>query len=104
MTMTLFPITANLGSLTGGWVPAVMDTNQYIEVNLTEPTYVHVVQIQGQDSVDNWVTSFSVQYSADGATWNTYTNSTGASVSHVNIHRPFSHVELEFSQIKQIGR
>uniref|UniRef100_K1P9Z2 Thrombospondin-4 n=1 Tax=Magallana gigas TaxID=29159 RepID=K1P9Z2_MAGGI len=71
---------ANLGGLTGGWVPATMDTNQYIEVNLTEPTFVHWVQIQGQDSVDNWVTSFSVIYSSDGVTWATYTNSSGASV------------------------
>lgn len=73
-------LAANLGGLTGGWVPATMDTNQYIEVNLTEPTFVHSVLIQGQDSIDNWVTSFSVLYSADGVTWATYTNSSGASV------------------------
>lgn len=75
--------TANLGGLTGGWVPATMDTNQYIEVNLTEPTFVHWVQIQGQDSVDSWVTSFSVLYSSDGVTWATYINSSGASVSQI---------------------
>lgn len=66
-------------------MPATMDTNQYIEVNLTEPTFVHSVLIQGQDSVDNWVTSFSVLYSTDGVTWAIYTNSSGASVSQIEI-------------------
>ncbi|XP_061171608.1 uncharacterized protein LOC133181081 [Saccostrea echinata] len=85
LNMTQLP--ANLGSLTGGWVPSVIDTSQYIEVNLTEATFIHVVQIQGQDSVDNWVTSFAVQYSADGVSWNTYTNSSGASVFEGAIDR-----------------
>ncbi|KAK3095292.1 hypothetical protein FSP39_012895, partial [Pinctada imbricata] len=75
-------LSANLGGLHGGWKPSTMDTNQHIEVNLTESYQIHVIQIQGQEDEANWVTSFSVYYSDDAGTWTLYTNGTGATVLH----------------------
>lgn len=66
--------------MTGGWVPAVQDNSQWIQVYLTQEHWIHIIQIQGQEDQPNWVTSFSVTSSNDSVTWIPYYNGTGHTV------------------------
>lgn len=62
---------------------AIDDVNQWIQVDMETEHRIHIVQLQGRDEEANWVTSFSISYSTDGANWNTYQNSSGYNVSIV---------------------
>ena len=48
----------------GGWHPSVADTNQWIEVDLSNSTYVTGVLTQGRSGgpAGQWVTMYKVQY------------------------------------------
>ncbi|XP_071801345.1 retinoschisin-like [Asterias amurensis] len=47
----------------GAWCPTVPDTNQWIQVNLGNPTYVTGVLTQGRYNVAaQWVTKYKVQF------------------------------------------
>ena len=45
------------------------DKNQWIQVDLKEPTLVSGVDTQGRADYDQWVTRYKVQYSGDGKSW-----------------------------------
>ncbi|KAJ8299288.1 hypothetical protein KUTeg_023348 [Tegillarca granosa] len=75
--LNMTALSQDLGGLTGGWVAAVDDTNQWIQVNLSTLHYVHIVQLQGREDEANWVTSLSIYYSNDSSNWIQYINSTG---------------------------
>ncbi|XP_022255312.1 hemocytin-like [Limulus polyphemus] len=69
------PENARLGG--ESWMAAVSDDKQYLQVDFLEPRNVTAVITQGRDGVPQWVTSFMVQYSNNGKTWNTITDMTG---------------------------
>ncbi|RUS78725.1 hypothetical protein EGW08_013512, partial [Elysia chlorotica] len=68
--------TARLGTR-GTWVPAQSDIHQYIQVDFLVPAYLSGVTTQGQADGPSLVTSYKIQYSRDGITWNTYRENTG---------------------------
>ncbi|XP_060555809.1 uncharacterized protein LOC132716530 [Ruditapes philippinarum] len=74
--------TANTYSgLSGGWVAGVLDTNQYIEVDMSLAYKFTKVHIQGREDADEWVTSFKIfSYNEDTATWDEYTHSNGQNI------------------------
>lgn len=84
LRLVLFIITEDLGGLTGGWVAAVDDVNQWIQVNMSTLHYIHIVQIQGREDEANWVTSLSMYYSNDSFNWIQYVNETGNTVSIIH--------------------
>ena len=46
----------------GAWCPVVKDTNQWIQVDLGDPTYVTGVLTQGRQDFPQWVTKYTVQF------------------------------------------
>ena len=46
----------------GAWHPTVADTNQWIQVDLGNPTYVTGVLTQGRYEYSHWVTKYKVQF------------------------------------------
>ena len=51
------------GSYIGAWCPSVADTNQWIQVDLGNPTYVTGVLTQGRyGKFAQWVTTYKVQF------------------------------------------
>ncbi len=53
----------------GAWSAEMSDTEQWIQVNLTESQLVRGVMTQGRADCDEWVTKYTVQYSNDSVTW-----------------------------------
>ena len=59
-----------------------VDTNQYIEVEMSNPWKFTSVHIQGRDNASEWVTSFKLHYYDSGtSSWTEYTDATGQNVS-----------------------
>lgn len=61
-----------VGSLIGSWSAKYNDNNQWIQVFLGRVTKVTAVATQGRQDYDQWVTSYSLQYSADGGAFIDY--------------------------------
>ncbi|XP_072017641.1 retinoschisin-like [Amphiura filiformis] len=53
----------------GAWAAAIVDVNQWIQVDLRATMLVSGVMIQGRDVYDEWVTKFTVQYNTYGVDW-----------------------------------
>ncbi len=53
----------------GAWSAEMDDTEQWIQVNLTDGKLVRGVMTQGRPDCDEWVTEYTVQYSNDAITW-----------------------------------
>ncbi|XP_046585450.1 SCO-spondin-like, partial [Haliotis rubra] len=68
----------------GSWVALDLDTKQWLQVDLTAPSVVRTVTTAGRDPdpvsgcCKQWVTKYTIQYSLDGASWTTVTDSAGA--------------------------
>lgn len=76
---------AEFGSLTGGWVAGINDDNQYIEVNMEEPSKLTQIHMQGQEDEANWVTAFRVYFNnSDTGNWSLYQHESGEFVSYWN--------------------
>ena len=54
---------------TGSWSAKRNDLNQWIQVDLSNLKRVSGVATQGRNAYPQWVTNFTVQYSANGETW-----------------------------------
>ena len=68
--------------MAGAWVAGVLDTNQYVEVDMGMPYRYTGVYIQGRADADQWVTSFKLlYYDEDTGVWTTYTDALGQDVS-----------------------
>eukprot|EP00058_Branchiostoma_floridae_P010640 XP_002596128.1 hypothetical protein BRAFLDRAFT_66146 [Branchiostoma floridae] len=65
------------GGGAGAWCAATNDPNQWIEVDLLNPTSVTGIQTQGRADYDQWVETFQIQYSDDRSTWTTYADTDG---------------------------
>ncbi|XP_067687415.1 uncharacterized protein [Haliotis asinina] len=78
--LNMTSLSAELGGLTGGWVAAVDDANQWIQTELEELYVIRVIQIQGREDDVNYVTTFCVYVSDDGITFSKYTDGAGLDV------------------------
>ena len=54
----------------GGWVALDSDNHTWLQINLYRQTPITGVIVQGREDVDQWVSSYKVQTSLDGAAWN----------------------------------
>ncbi|XP_041367296.1 uncharacterized protein LOC121381939 [Gigantopelta aegis] len=66
---------ASVGKLNnpvGSWVPKVVDTNQWIMVDLLKPYEIDGIITQGSPLTDKWVSKFIVTYSVDGVNFAPY--------------------------------
>ena len=67
-------------SLAGGWVAAVSDENQWLQIDLGNRfANVTGVATQGRDHHNQWVTTYNLHYGDDGASF-TYYNVRGETV------------------------
>ena len=65
---------ARLNQPDGGWVAASNDQTQWLAINLYRQHQVTGVVYQGKEDLDQWVTSFHVEYSTDGVSWSYVTD------------------------------
>ena len=60
---------ARLNQPDGGWVAASNDQTQWLAINLYRQHQVTAVVLQGKEDLDQWVTTYHVEYSTDGVSW-----------------------------------
>ncbi|XP_033105774.1 uncharacterized protein LOC117108037 [Anneissia japonica] len=61
----------------GSWCSRELDTNQWVQVSLPHPYTITGITTQGRSDYDQWVTSYKIQYSMDGARWQDIMSSSG---------------------------
>ena len=57
-------------SAPGGWVALESDIQPWLQISLYRQTSITGVIMQGREDEDQWVTSYKVQTSLDGTSWN----------------------------------
>ena len=62
-----------LGSY-GSWSALQNNIGQYLQIDLGKQRVVNKIATQGRPSYDQWVTSYKLLFSSDGAKWNEYQN------------------------------
>ena len=72
------------------WCSRILDTNQWLQINLGKVRRVTAVATQGRsDYADQWVTTYYVEYSRNGDDWKRYEdNSCNAKVRYNIIWDP----------------
>ena len=59
-----------------GWLPGTSDTNQYLQVDFNQNVKITRVATQGRRDWNEWVITYTLQYSADGqSSFQTYQES-----------------------------
>ena len=53
----------------GGWVALESDKQPWLQINLYRQTPITGVIVQGREDEDQWVTSYKVNTSLDGSSW-----------------------------------
>ena len=59
---------------TGSWSTRPNAIGQYLQIDLGKERVVNKIATQGRPSADQWVTSYKLLFSSDGAKWNEYQN------------------------------
>ena len=59
---------------TGSWSTRLNAIGQYLQIDLGKERVVNKIATQGRPSSDQWVTSYKLLFSSDGAKWNEYQN------------------------------
>ena len=67
-----------------GWAAAHTDTNQWVQLSTHKAITWSQIVTQGRGDIDEWVTSFTVDYTENGVDWLSYDNSR---VLHANFDR-----------------
>lgn len=69
-------------TIKGGWFAGVADQHQWIKVDLGGWRLIAGVVTQGRGSrgIDQWITKYKIQHSADGSSWVDVTNIDGQDV------------------------
>ena len=65
----------------GAWCAAMLDNNQWLQIDLGEVKEVMAVSLQGRMN-DSWITTFYLQYSTDMVTWYCYGTQALSKVHH----------------------
>ena len=66
---------ANIWGTYSGWCSGVMNTNQYLQIGSSIPFVYEKMRISGRSNLNQWITSFKLEYSLDGSNWTSYKNS-----------------------------
>ena len=62
------------GSIAGAWSPGIRDVNQWLQIDLIGQNFIITrVATQGRDSVYQWVTQYTLQYTNDSSNFQNYT-------------------------------
>ena len=72
---------------TGSWSTRPNAIGQYLQIDLGKERVVNKIATQGRPSVDQWVTSYKLLFSSDGANWNEYQNNGVVKVNAVKVTR-----------------
>ena len=56
-------------NILGGWVALESDKEPWLQISLYRQTSITGVIVQGREDEDQWVTSYKVQTSLDGTSW-----------------------------------
>ena len=57
----------------GSWCAATSDSNPYLQIDLQTLHIICAVSTQGNPQGDQWVETYTLQVSTDGATWTNFT-------------------------------
>ena len=71
-----------LGSY-GSWSALQNNNGQYLQIDLGKERVVNKIATQGRPSYDQWVTSYKLLFSSNGAKWNEYQNNGVVKVNSV---------------------
>ena len=75
---------------TGSWSARHNTIGQYLQIDLGKERVVKKIATQGRPSLDQWVTSYKLIFSSDGANWNEYQNNGVVKVNAVKETRSLS--------------
>ena len=75
---------------TGSWSTLPKTIGQYLQIDLGKERVVSKIATQGRPSDDQWVTSYKLLFSSDGANWNEYQNNGVVKVNVVKETRSLS--------------
>ena len=70
------------GGKQGAWSAAANNQNQWLKVDLGAETDIRVIGTQGRNGADQWVTSYKLDYSNDGISFQ-YNRDPGSSADKV---------------------
>ena len=59
------------------WCSRILDTNQWLQINLGKVRRVTAVATQGRSDADQWITSYYVEHSKSGDDWKRYEDNSG---------------------------
>ncbi|XP_052093811.1 neurexin-4-like isoform X2 [Mytilus californianus] len=71
------PYKARLEDSTGAWTASILDTNQYLGIDLGGEYILTDIWTQGRQGSGEFVTEFYIAFSSDKTTWREYTNEYG---------------------------
>ena len=77
------------GRSTGSWSARRNSIGQYLQIDLGKERVINKIATQGRPSLDQWVTSYKLLFSSDGANWNEYQNNGVVKVNAVKETRSF---------------
>jgi len=72
---------------TGSWSTRLNAIGQYLQIDLRKERVVNKIATQGRPSYYEWVTSYKLLFSSDGAKWNEYQNDSVVKVFTANSDR-----------------
>ncbi|XP_067022555.1 lactadherin-like [Acropora muricata] len=75
------------GESTGSWSAQQNAIGEYLQIDLGKERVVNKIATQGRPSGDQWVTSYKLLFSSDGANWNEYQNNGVVKVFTANSDR-----------------
>ena len=67
----------------GAWSALENNTAQYLQIDLGKERVVNEIATQGRPIYNQWVTSYKLLFSSDGAKWNEYQNNGVLKVNNV---------------------
>ena len=56
----------------GAWIAQSRQAGEWLQIDLREDTIVTKLATQGRPGTTNWVTSYKILFSSDGAKWEEY--------------------------------
>ena len=75
---------------TGSWSTLPNTIGQYLQIDLGKKRVISKIATQGRPSMDQWVKSYKLIFSIDGAKWNEYRNNGVVKVNNVKGTRSFA--------------
>ena len=69
----------------GSWSSGSNAIGQYLQIDLGKERVVNKIATQGRPSFDQWVISYKLMFSSDGANWNEYENNGVVKVNAVKV-------------------